>query len=152
MDAVRVSDNSLVSMKRISCRVHPHEVEISLFFSSEPLASHPRNRCVPIYDVLDVPDLDDEVLLVLPLLREFDDPRIKSVGEAVEFFRQLFEVWLCLTRLGHFVQVLISVSLRHCSSCTNVMSHIGPFFRLECAWIGILIFLSSKGIAKVLTL
>ena len=79
-------------LKHINCNIHPYEVEIGLYFSSEPLASHPRNHCVPIYEVLDIPNTDKEVIIVMPLLREFGDPRIKSIGEAVEFFRQVFEV------------------------------------------------------------
>ncbi|KAJ3481942.1 hypothetical protein NLI96_g7315 [Meripilus lineatus] len=94
MDATRISDDALVGLKRFSRKVHPHETAIGLYFSSEPLASHPRNRCAPIYDVFDIPDTDGEAIMVMPLLREFWDPRMKSVGEAVEFFRQIFEARL----------------------------------------------------------
>ena len=92
MDATRISDNALVMMKRMNDTL---ENEIAMYFSTEPLASHPRNHCVPIYDVLHVPDPtgdDDEIIIVMPLLRPFYNPRFKSVGEAVEFFRQIFEV------------------------------------------------------------
>ncbi|KAJ3480769.1 hypothetical protein NLI96_g8114 [Meripilus lineatus] len=91
MDATRISDNALVMMKLMNDSL---ENEIALYFSTEPLASHPRNHCVPIYEVLHVPDPtgdDDEIIIVMPLLRPFYDPRFKSVGEAVEFFRQIFE-------------------------------------------------------------
>lgn len=87
-----MSDNSLVLLKLIKTKVHPDEVDIGLYFSSEPLASHPKNHCVPIYEVLDLPDSDHEIIIVMPLLRKFNNPRIKSVGEAAEFFRQVFEV------------------------------------------------------------
>ena len=87
-----MSDNSLVLLKLIETNVHPNEVEIGLYFSSEPLASHPKNHCIPIYEILDVPDEDDKVIVVMPLLRNFNNPRIKSVGEVAEFFRQVFEV------------------------------------------------------------
>lgn len=79
-------------LKRISKLKHPTEIEITRHFSTEPIASHPRNHSVPLYDVLDVPGDDDGVILVLPLLRPYDNPPMESVGEAVEFFRQLFEV------------------------------------------------------------
>jgi len=46
---------------------------------------------VPIYEVLEVPGDSDAKVLVMPLLRAFDDPRLETVGEAVEFFRQVFE-------------------------------------------------------------
>lgn len=63
--------------------------------SSEPLASDPRNHCVPIFDVLDVPATETdraERLLVMPLLRRFDDPSFETFGEAMAFFVQMIEV------------------------------------------------------------
>lgn len=43
-------------------------------------------------DVLEPPEEPDVVILVTPLLRPFNNPLMESVGEAVEFFRQVFEV------------------------------------------------------------
>lgn len=91
MDATRIADGEMVFLKRIRRRVHPHEVKISELFSSEPLKSHPRNHCVPIFEVLDVPNDDNLAILVLPFLRQFDSPRFQTVGEGIEFFRQVFE-------------------------------------------------------------
>lgn len=79
-------------LKRISQSVHPHEVEIAKIFAAEPLASHPRNHCSPLYEVLIPPGEADNVILVTPFLRAFDDPPFDSIGEIVEFFRQVFEV------------------------------------------------------------
>lgn len=86
-------------LKRISKSVHPHEVEISKFFTSEPIASHPRNHCSPLYELLDPPGEPDHVILVTPFFRAFDDPPFDSVGEIVEFFRQAFEV-CCLASVS----------------------------------------------------
>ncbi len=69
-----------------------NEIDIVLFFSSETLAKDTRNHCVPIYEVLQVPDNDNMRILVMPLLRDYNDPQIQTVGEAVEFFHQMFEV------------------------------------------------------------
>lgn len=91
LDATRIADGKIVTLKKLSKDVHPFEVEISKFFSTEPLASHPRNHCVPVYDVLDVPDEENTVLLVLPLLRSYDDPPFRTVGEMIDFFSQVFE-------------------------------------------------------------
>ncbi|KAI0072000.1 kinase-like protein [Panus rudis PR-1116 ss-1] len=91
LDATREADGEAVILKLVHQNVHPLEKEISLFLSREPLVSHPRNHCVPINDVLDVPDMEDSIILVMPVLRPHDDPRMKSVGEALEFFRQIFE-------------------------------------------------------------
>jgi hypothetical protein len=48
---------------------------------------------VPIYEVLKVPGEDDKVILVMPLLRGWDEPAFETVGEGIDFFQQLFEVW-----------------------------------------------------------
>jgi len=78
-------------LKLISRAHHSNEILISKYFSAEPLSSHPRNHCIPLYEVLDVFDDPDACILVLPFLREYKDPRFKSIGEAAEFFRQVFE-------------------------------------------------------------
>ncbi|KAL4249024.1 hypothetical protein ABKN59_007332 [Abortiporus biennis] len=90
-DATRISDGEIVILKRFSQERHPEELEITKFFSTQPLSTHPKNHCVPLYDVLQPPDDPDKVILVLPLLRNFLDPSFQTVGEAVECFRQLFE-------------------------------------------------------------
>jgi len=41
-----------------------------------------------LYEVLDSPFDPDRIILVMPFLRRYDSPRILTVGEAVEFFRQ----------------------------------------------------------------
>ena len=92
MDATRDSDGSVVVLKKISRKVHPYEAEIGQFLSSEPLASDPYNRCVPLLDVLQDPEDEDIQLLVMPMLQMCITPSFGTVGEAVEFFRQAFEV------------------------------------------------------------
>ena len=82
----------MVQLKHISRRQHPYEVEIATMFSSDPHKSHLKNHCVPIFEVLADPNDDDSFMLVMPLLRAFDNPRFLTVGEAIEFFRQIFEV------------------------------------------------------------
>jgi hypothetical protein len=92
LDATRIADGRFVYLKIISKSVHPFEADIGLFFSSGTLGPDPRNHCVPIYEVLQLPDDDDRIILVMPLLRDYFDPRFDTVGEVVEFFRQMFEV------------------------------------------------------------
>ncbi|KAI0358580.1 hypothetical protein OH77DRAFT_1474329 [Trametes cingulata] len=91
LDATRMTDGMVVTLKKVAKSRFPHEVELGKFFSSAPLARDPRNHCVPIYDVLDVPDDEDLELLVMPLLRKFFDPPFLTVGEAMEFCRQAIE-------------------------------------------------------------
>ncbi|KAH9937744.1 hypothetical protein B0H21DRAFT_813082 [Amylocystis lapponica] len=90
-DATRITDGKLVTLKKVSKSLHPREAEISRFLSSPPLASDPRNHCVPIYDILQFPDDEDAIILVMPLLRPYNEPRLQTIGEAVDFFHQLFE-------------------------------------------------------------
>jgi hypothetical protein len=97
MDATRVGDGRFVVLKFVQKSRHPFEAEIGSFFSAAPLATDPANHCVPIYEILQVPDEEDVILLVMPLLRRYDDPRFDTFGEVLEFFRQIFEV----QHLGH---------------------------------------------------
>ncbi|KAF7315852.1 Protein kinase domain-containing protein [Mycena indigotica] len=69
--------------------VHPYEVDISRYFTS--LGPSPANHCVAILDVLTPPNEPNIAILVTPLLRAYDRPRFDSIGEAVEYFRQIFE-------------------------------------------------------------
>ncbi|KAJ7505775.1 hypothetical protein B0H11DRAFT_1976129 [Mycena galericulata] len=91
MDATRVSDMTFVMMKRVDKRVHPLEVELATWFSSEPQRSDSQNHCVPIYDVLQAPDDHNTHIIVMPLLVPYDKPHFDTVGEVIAFFRQIFE-------------------------------------------------------------
>ncbi|KAF8442132.1 hypothetical protein L210DRAFT_3477777 [Boletus edulis BED1] len=91
IDATRISDGRVVTLKQVKRTDHPYEAEIGLYFSSEPLTSQPANHCVSIYDVLSLNGDDDTALLVMPLLRLYTNPNFDTIGEGVECFRQLFE-------------------------------------------------------------
>ena len=82
----------MVTLKRIKQGNHPYEAEIALYFSSQALASQPTNHCVPVYEVFMLDGGDDTMIMVMPLLRLYNDPSFDTIGEAVECFRQLFEV------------------------------------------------------------
>jgi hypothetical protein len=90
-DATRISDGVQVTLKTLSPSKHPYEAEIGTYFSCQPLASDPKNHSVPIYEVLQIPDMHDRVILVMPLLRFYDNPRFQTFGETVDFFSQVFE-------------------------------------------------------------
>ncbi|RDX54901.1 hypothetical protein OH76DRAFT_1429087 [Lentinus brumalis] len=91
IDAVRTKDSTPVTIKRILKSVHPSESEIGRFLSSPPLTSDPRNHCCPVLDVLDDPEDSDVQLIVMPLLRRYYEPKLATVGEAMELFRQVLE-------------------------------------------------------------
>lgn len=94
MDGTRISDGATVMLKKVNIIKHPDEADIGRFFSSEPQSTHADNHCVPVYDVLQIPDDENMVLIIMPLLADWDEPPFNTVGETVEFFWQLFKVVL----------------------------------------------------------
>jgi len=89
MDATRISDGRPVVLKRLPDEEGPHELQINRLFSTEPLASNPRNHCVRLLDVIQLPG--DPPILVHPMLRRHNDPRFRTIGEFVTFFAQICE-------------------------------------------------------------
>ncbi|OBZ70693.1 hypothetical protein A0H81_09374 [Grifola frondosa] len=88
-------DGTYVSLKRVRKSRHPYEAEVIQFFSTEPLASDPQNHCVQAYEVLQSPIDDDRIILVMPWLRDVDDPRFYTVDskdlrpkQGVQFMHQ----------------------------------------------------------------
>ncbi len=67
----------------------PYELEINKLFSTEPLSSNPRNHCVHLLDVIELPN--DTPIIVHPLLRPFYKPPLQTYGEFVTFFAQICE-------------------------------------------------------------
>ena len=129
MDATRIADNQYVFLKSIEKSLHPYEVEIGTFLSSPPLAGDSKNHCVPIYDVFQDPLDEDTVIIAMPLLRKYNDPRFDTVGEAVSFFLQIFEVILDVSLLRHLRLTSCAGSTIHAqtSCCTPVRFHCqGP--------------------------
>ena len=90
MDATRISDGRPVVLKRLLSQEGPYELEINKLFSTEPLSSNPRNRCVHLLDVIELPN--DSPIIVHPLLRPFYNPPLRTFGEFVTFFAQICEV------------------------------------------------------------
>ena len=90
MDATRISDGKLVSLKRV--KSSSQEIVIASLLSSEGLRKDPRNHCVPILDI--IVDIEDPALsfIVMPFLRDVDDPPFDTVGSAFECMEQLLEV------------------------------------------------------------
>ncbi|KAJ7637467.1 hypothetical protein B0H17DRAFT_1106842 [Mycena rosella] len=91
IDAIRLEDEASVLLKVISKDVHPDEAKICEYFSSEGVASDPRNHCIPLLAKLSPPDDEDKLILVMKLLRRYDSPRFDTFGEVMECFRQIFE-------------------------------------------------------------
>ncbi|KAK0234344.1 hypothetical protein EDD85DRAFT_774095 [Armillaria nabsnona] len=91
MDATRIKDKKLVTVKKVSRTKFPYEVDLALFLISPPLSDDPKNHCVPIYEVLQSPYESDVQIIVMPRLREIDSPDFDTVGEFSDAFRQIFD-------------------------------------------------------------
>ncbi|KAI0076137.1 hypothetical protein K474DRAFT_1663403 [Panus rudis PR-1116 ss-1] len=89
--ATRERDGTLVSVKLLNKEEYPSEESIISFLSSPALRCNPQNHCVPVYDIIES-SLDlDHIILVMPDLTQYDDPPFSTVGEVLEFLRQVFE-------------------------------------------------------------
>lgn len=120
MDATRVSDKRMVLLKRVDKSVHPYEVEIGQYFSASPVASDPRNRCCPIYEVLEDPTDGNMAIIVMPHLRKYNSPGFETVGEVVEFFRQVFEVIVrVLSTCSSFLSLDVGPTVHARTSCRS---------------------------------
>ena len=95
MDATRWRDGRQVMLKKVSAG---EELEIGRRFSFTPLSQEPGNRCVPLIEILELPNAVDQKLIAMPLLRSFNNPRFQTFGEFVAFFTQICEV-----RLAHYL-------------------------------------------------
>ncbi|TFK22810.1 hypothetical protein FA15DRAFT_757735 [Coprinopsis marcescibilis] len=71
----------------------PQETRV---FLREQIASDPRNHCVRLIDTLRVPGDEAHESAVLPMLREFDLPEFDTVGEVVDFVKQVLEAFAFL--------------------------------------------------------
>ena len=96
MDATRRRDGKQVMLKKVYSEEGadsggPHELRITQLFSSREVAQDPRNHCVPLLDTLEMPQ-NRQKLIVMPLLRPFNNPRFETFGEFVRFFTQICEV------------------------------------------------------------
>jgi len=91
MDATRPRDGKQVMLKKILPAEGPHELTITQFFSSPELVRDPRNHCVPLLGVIEIPATGQK-LMILPFLRPFNNPHFQTFGEFVAFFAQVCEV------------------------------------------------------------
>ncbi|TEB23477.1 hypothetical protein FA13DRAFT_1797966 [Coprinellus micaceus] len=67
----------------------PDEVGILGYFSTEDVSSDPRNHTCPLLEVLRDLEDDRKAIIVMPALRPYNSPKFDSVGEALDFIRQM---------------------------------------------------------------
>ncbi|KAF6751423.1 kinase-like domain-containing protein [Ephemerocybe angulata] len=86
--AIQLKTNRFITIKKVDKVKYPREVEVTEYLSSEPLRDDPSNHAVRPIEVLSHPTDEKTAFLVLPLLRNYDDPEFKTVGEIVGFIGQ----------------------------------------------------------------
>ncbi|OJT09376.1 hypothetical protein TRAPUB_14158 [Trametes pubescens] len=89
MDATRISDGNLVYIKRT--HTDSQELQILRYLNSDELRQDPRNRCVPLLDVLRDSSAPDTSFMVMPFLRYIDSPPMERVEDILDCFDQVLE-------------------------------------------------------------
>ena len=89
-----IADGRQVLLRKFSPETAPNELVILRMFSSDELRHDPHNHCVPLLDTIDLSrrGKPGRKLLVMPLLRPFNNPPFQTYGEFVAFFTQICEV------------------------------------------------------------
>ncbi|KAF9461620.1 kinase-like domain-containing protein [Collybia nuda] len=88
LDARSRETNRPVCIKRITKK--SKEVEIARYLSPRNLPDA-HNHCVEILASFQDPEKPGTSYIVMPLLRQFDDPEFGSLGEVVDFVTQILE-------------------------------------------------------------
>ncbi|KAK0188125.1 hypothetical protein F5146DRAFT_742893 [Armillaria mellea] len=97
-------------------------IRIGTFLRSGERSSDNRNRCVPILRTLPIPDREGEVIIVMPHLRAWYDPRFKTIGEGMQFFKEMLEG----------LQFLHENHIAHCDGgFTNIMIYCSQMYGPE---------------------
>ncbi|KAJ3508114.1 hypothetical protein NLJ89_g5930 [Agrocybe chaxingu] len=88
IDAVRLVDNTKVVLKQVS--TSSQEIPIARYLNSERVRSDPRNKAVPLFDVILLPWTDETALLVMPMLVQYDTLSFRFMSEICEALEQFF--------------------------------------------------------------
>ncbi|KAF9073652.1 kinase-like domain-containing protein [Rhodocollybia butyracea] len=93
MDAVRISDSLVVCLKHVSLstRHDGSEERVAILFSNEQHNANPLNHCIRVLEVLQVPDNDDERIIVTIWMRGIMSPSFRTIGEVLQFFKEMIE-------------------------------------------------------------
>ena len=92
MDAICMRDDLPVMLKKVFPEEGPHELRTNQRFSSPEVATMPDNHCAPLLDIIELQNPEPQKLMVFPLLRPFNQPKIQTYGEFVAFFTQICQV------------------------------------------------------------
>ncbi|KZT41051.1 hypothetical protein SISSUDRAFT_1043352 [Sistotremastrum suecicum HHB10207 ss-3] len=105
LDAIRDSDGRRVALKLVPTRTK--ELPIWQYLNSPERASDPRNHTVPLLAVHPLPDTDEHVLAVMPLLLYYDTLRFETLGELLS----------CLYHLVQGLAFLHEHNIAHLDMC-----------------------------------
>lgn len=92
MDANSLKNGTHVVIKLVKRAPASEEFEILKYFAEEPQRSNPRNKCICPLDILHPSDDAKHVMVIFPILRAYDSPQFDTVGEALDFIREMLEV------------------------------------------------------------
>lgn len=112
MDAIRVRDNLQVMLKKVLPEEGPHELRINKLFSSPELTTMTDNHCAPLLDIIELQNPEPQKLMVFPLLRPFNQPKIQTFGEFVAFFTQICQVRTKIFISPTFIQKMVPQGIR----------------------------------------
>ncbi|KAH8987525.1 hypothetical protein EDB86DRAFT_3245740 [Lactarius hatsudake] len=122
MDATRIRDGRPVMLKKVLLSDGPHELRINKLFSLPENSRERDNHCAPLLDVIELSThFESQQLMVFPLLRPFNQPRIQTFGEFAAFFTQICEERPNITIFVDHPDLLH----RGFDSCTNEISPTG---------------------------
>ena len=91
-DGTQISDGRLVMVKHLTLPADASELELAIRLSSEKYSMENVNYCVPIYDILRLPQSDSHVFIVMPLLQSWSTLKFQLLGEVIGFCQQAFTV------------------------------------------------------------
>lgn len=94
LDAVRLSDGMRIVLRVAST----WSDEVPILRRLNRLSNDSRNHAVPVLDAIPLPDNDEQVIIVLPLLRDYYDPPFSQLDQVVQALTQFFEVRLLWTK------------------------------------------------------
>ncbi|GJE92554.1 kinase-like domain-containing protein [Phanerochaete sordida] len=88
-DATRIADGRLVCIKRVT--TDGQELLIANYFSTGPLREDPKNHCVPVIDSFRDEETPEDSYIVMPFMRNMDDPPFELVTDVLEFADEVLE-------------------------------------------------------------
>ncbi|KIY47206.1 hypothetical protein FISHEDRAFT_45771 [Fistulina hepatica ATCC 64428] len=89
LDARRMSDNMPVMLKVLDGPLQYGDLGLLKLLSSPEMKDDPRNHCVSLLDILFLSQ--NIIIIVLPVLKDWDSPPFEKVGQVLDFVLQIAE-------------------------------------------------------------